>query len=227
MRILPEEIKHKYLGLHSIDGLFSFPINDFIQMHSFEREEFVIREGSYPEYLYYLVEGRAKVYLTHQNGKVSLLQFIQPGTFIGEMELLNEAYYTKGVQTTAESVCFAIPVKACKDKLLNDPKFLRYLCIFLSDKATRMTSKYSQSNAYPLDNRLAEFILLSSDRLVYKEKHTEACEYLGVSYRHLLFVLSRFLEAGYIEKKGRSYIVKNAEKLQALADKIQYGTDRG
>ena len=85
-----------------------------------------------------------------------------------------------------------------------------------------MTAKYTQNQAYPLENRLASFILLSSDNDFYKEKHTEVCEYLGVSYRHLLFVLAQFTENGYLTKQNRGYFLSNRAQLQQLAAEIQY-----
>ncbi|WP_042349350.1 transcriptional regulator YeiL [Bacillus massiliigorillae] len=220
MYILTEPTRSTFIVKYPIQSIFSFPIIQHIQVHQFERGEFIIQEGSFPRYLYYLVEGKAKIYLTHQNGKVSLINFIQPGTFIGEMELLHETYYSKGIQTATKAICFAIPVHICKNQLLNDAKFLKYLCTFLSNKATAMTAKYSQSLAYPLENRLAEFILLSADDYFYKEKHKEVCEYLGVSYRHLLHVFAQFLNEGYIEKSGRGYKITNEEQLRQLATTI-------
>ena len=83
------------------------------------------------------------------------------------------------------------------------------LCLFLSTKTTNMTAKYTQNQAYPLENRLASFILLSSDHDFYKEKHTEVCEYLGVSYRHLLFVLAQFTEARIDKTKSWLLFIKS------------------
>ncbi|MGN1387549.1 MAG: transcriptional regulator YeiL, partial [Bacillus sp. (in: firmicutes)] len=169
MNIISEPLRTTYIENHSFQSLFSFPVVEHIQVQVFERGEFILKEGSYPEYLYYMVEGKAKIYLTHANGKVSLINFIQPGTFFGEMELLNEAYYTKGIQTSAKTICFAVPILSCKEQLLNDPAFLKYLCISLSNKEMVMAAKYTQSLAYPLENRLAEFLLLSADGDFYKE----------------------------------------------------------
>ncbi|MCU4911818.1 transcriptional regulator YeiL, partial [Bacillus cereus] len=36
----------------------------------------------------------------------------------------------------------------------------------------------------------------------YIEKHTEASEYLNVSYRHLLYVLNQFCQLNYLRKEG-------------------------
>ncbi|MES9793917.1 transcriptional regulator YeiL, partial [Priestia megaterium] len=174
-------------------------------------------EGSYPQYIYYLVEGKAKLYVTHENGKVSLINFLQAPTFMGEVELLNSQRYSKAIQTVTKIICLAIPINACKNKLLTDVTFLRHLCSFLSEKATRTSAKYTQNQAYPLENRLAAFIMLSADGNFYKEKHTEVCEYLGVSYRHLLHVLAQLCKTDIIEKQSPGYIIRDRERLEKLA----------
>ena len=144
---------------------------------------------------YAILHDRRKGKTIHDTQKWQGLAYRLLGgtTFYGEIELLNEARYTKGIQTVTETICFSI-TQSCKEKLLTDVLFLRKLCVFLGEKAFKMTSKYTQNQAFPLENRLAAFIQFSSDQGVYKEKHTEICEYLGVSYRHLLYVLAQFCE---------------------------------
>ncbi|WP_339213136.1 transcriptional regulator YeiL [Solibacillus sp. FSL W8-0372] len=222
MRKLSLEESKPYIEQYPISQYFSFDINPFIQVYEFDKGEYIFHEHSFPDYLYYMIEGKAKLYVTHKNGKISLIDFITSPTFMGEMELLNAERYSKGIQTVTTSICFAISIREVKEKLLADPVFLKMLCLFLSQKTMDMTAKYTQNQAYPLENRLASFILLSSDKQFYKEKHTEVCEYLGVSYRHLLFVLAQFCEEGYLTKKDRGYVLKNRQVLEKLASEITY-----
>ncbi len=212
---------HPSLQHNPLSHLFSFPIHEVIQLHQFERGEWIVREGTPPNYLFYVLEGTAKIYMTHQNGKISLLNFIMPFEFIGEMELLQASFYSKGVQTSTKVTCLAIPY-TCRDQILEDPLFLRHLCLFLSEKTAKMTIKYSTSLAFPLENRLAEFILQTADGDIYKEKHVTVCDYLGVSYRHLLHVLAQFCEQQILKKDGRYYRILNEEALQKLAGVLQH-----
>lgn len=223
MQIYKGEKRRSYINSHSIGHLFSFSLDDYMQVHEFQRGEWIIQEGSPPDYLFFVVEGKAKIYLTHQNGKVSLLNFVNQFDFIGEMELLHEVYYSKGIQTSTKTICLAIPYWSCKDKLLADATFLRHLAIFLSTKATRMSARYSQTLAYPLENRLADFILQTADGDLYKEKHVTVCDFLGVSYRHLLYVLAQFCDSGYLVKEGHTYRIVKRTKLVELADALGNG----
>jgi len=221
MEIYQGEKKRLYMRNHSILHLFSIPVEEMMEVHEYRRDEWIIQEGSRSDFLFYVIEGKGKIYVTHHNGKVSLLNFINAHDYIGEMELLNEVYYTKGIQALTKTICFALPIRHCRTELMGDAKFLRELAKFLSIKATLMATRYSQSLAFPLENRLADFILQTADEGIYKEKHVTVCDYLGVSYRHLLHVLSQFCDKGYLQKDGRYYQIKKSHFLYELADVLR------
>ncbi|WP_243355368.1 transcriptional regulator YeiL [Bacillus litorisediminis] len=221
MEIYKGEKKRLYMEKNSIAHLFSFPVEEFMEVHEYQRDDWIIQEGRRPDFLFYVIEGKAKIYITHQNGKVSLINFINANDYIGEMELLNDVYYTKGIQASTKTICFALPIHYYCKQLLEDAKFLRELTKFLSVKATLMAAKYSQSLAFPLENRLADFILQTADEGVYKEKHVTVCDYLGVSYRHLLHVLTQFCDKRYLQKNGRNYQIKQYHSLHELAEVLK------
>lgn len=221
MEIYKGEKKRLQMEKNSIAHLFSFPVEEFMEVHEYQRDEWIIQEGTRTNFLFYVMEGKAKIYVTHQNGKVSLINFINANDYIGEMELLNEVYYTKGIQALTKTICFALPIHRCRTQLMEDAKFLRELTKFLSIKATLMAAKYSQSLAFPLENRLADFILQTADEGIYKEKHVTVCDYLGVSYRHLLHVLTQFCDKGYLQKAGRYYHIKQYHSLYELAEMLK------
>ena len=60
---------------------------------------------------------------------------------------------------------------------------------------------FTTNQTYELSYRLAELLLVAANHEdVYKEKHTEIAEYLGVSYRHLIYTFKQFRERGFIQK---------------------------
>ena len=221
MEVYKGQKKQLFWETNSIAHLFSFPVEKYIEVHEYQRDEWIIHEDMRPDFLFYVIEGKAKIYVTHMHGKVSLLNFIHAQDYIGEMELLNDVYYTKGIQALTRTICFAIPYRRYRAPLLEDVKFLRELSRFLSQKATLMASKYSQGLAFPLENRLADFILQTADEGIYREKHVMVCDYLGVSYRHLLHVLTQFCDKGYLHKDGRSYRIRQQHSLHELAEMMR------
>ena len=92
----------------------------------------------------------------------------------------------------------------------------------LLEKRQLLALKITQNYSYPFENRLAAFILLTEQNNCYIEKHTEASEYLNVSYRHLLYILNQFCQQNYLRKEGRTYYIQDRNTLEKLADELKY-----
>lgn len=91
----------------------------------------------------------------------------------------------------------------------------------MSRKAIDNTHNYSKNQAYPLENRLAALIVTTSTDGIYQEKHTEAAEFLGVSYDHLLYVLAGFVKENILKKSKGGYLITDPQALAALAEKVK------
>lgn len=218
MRRIEEEALLEKIGREfSVEALFNREVSPFVSAISFESGEKLMEEGQPPNYLYYLAKGRAKLFLSHENGRVSLIHFLDAPCFIGEMELIGAQEAANGVTAITPCICYAVPFKGCRELLLKDAGFLRRLCLFLGKKALENTCIYSKNQAYPLENRLAGFILMTSAAGVYRERHTEAAEFLGVTYRHFLYVLADFVKRGILEKTRAGYVIKDPEALRKAA----------
>lgn len=186
-------------------------------MVQFDPDEQILTEGEEPKYLYYLFDGRAKVLYPQKNGKISLVAFLTAPSFIGELEFLQAQKAASSVQALTVCRCFRIFISACRSQLLDDRKFLRNLSTLLARAAVANTYNYSRNQTCTLNVRLAEFILLTATKSYYRERHTETAEFLGVTYRHLLYVLADFVQKGYLEKTQQGYRILDAAALRRLA----------
>ena len=215
------EVLEGYYNDFPLSDYFSFDIHPYTSIVKFDSAESILCEGEHPDFLYYLIDGRAKLFLSQGNGRISLINFLNAPCFIGEMELLGAQETANGVTAITPCTCYAIHIMKCKDKILNDTKFLRYLCLFLSQKAIGNTYNYSKNQSYPLEVRLANFILLTSCNRLYREKHTEVSEFLGVTYRHLLYVLADFVKRGFLKKTEQGYYIQDLNTLRKVAEGIK------
>lgn len=186
--------------------------------------DYIVREGALPTFVFYLVRGRTKLYVTLANGRISLVDFFSAPCFIGEIEVLDEQHPSRAVQAIEECWCLALPVKTLRSALLNDTLFLRNVCLGLVGKNHRNIVTSTRNQAYPLLNRLAAFILLTEHDAHYKEKHTQVAEYLGVTYRHLLYVIAQLCAQGILLKLNTGYAISNKKALTALAREMDPNT---
>lgn len=197
--------------------LLSFDPRPMVSAVQFAPEDTILEEGTTPQQLYYLLEGQAKVFLSHPNGRISLINFLDAPCFLGEMELLDSSRPANGVQAMTTCTCLTLSLCTYRTLLLNDARFLRYLCLFLSRKATSNTKNYARNQSYPLEVRLAGFILRTASGTLYRERHTEVAEYLGVTYRHLLYVLASMVKDGLLQREKQGYRIIDEPRLRALA----------
>lgn len=215
--VLDTRLKQQLLEATGYSQNFSIDVVGNTKLFHVLAGDFIVKEGHPPSYLFYLAQGRAKLYSTLANGRVSLIDFFTAPCFIGEIELVDMEHEPRAVQAIEACWCLALPIKQFRAPLLNDATFLRNLCVALSKKNYRNIISLTQNQSFPLINRLAAFILLTQHCDVYREKHTSVAEYMGVSYRHLLYVIAQFTQDRVLIKQKAGYIITNKSALTALA----------
>ena len=218
--INPERIA-RALASSDFQTFFSFDIAPYVELHTFEEKEILTREGEPFPYLYYLISGKVKITMSHSNGNVSLLTFLEAPSLMGELGLIGVETQARGIEAVTPCVCLAVSLNQHGQRLLGDNQFLLHVCQMLGERVINRTDRYTRSLNYPLENRLAAFILLTEQDGLYLEKHTEAAEYLNVSYRHLLYVLSQFCQQKWLKKEGRKYWIEDRGALEELARAIK------
>ncbi|MGC6768825.1 transcriptional regulator YeiL [Enterococcus sp. LJL128] len=173
----------------------------------FSSNQYIHKEGEELDFLFYILQGKAKILKNEENGKAVLIQFVKAGDIIGDLTLLEAETMTKDVVSIGSTVCLAIPIRYARTVLLNRNSFLRKISKYMGEKLLLRMDHFAANQTYELKYRLAELLLEVSVDDVYKEKHTEIAEYLGVSYRHLLHTLKQFREQGLIEKQNSVYVI--------------------
>ncbi|HJE17040.1 MAG TPA: cyclic nucleotide-binding domain-containing protein, partial [Enterococcus casseliflavus] len=141
--------------------LQSYMDNDLLAMatlHSFEKEEHLIRTGTTSEYLYFLVEGTVMVYSFSSDTQTICIDYAKPAAPLGEASSLWELLPKSSVKAASACVCVCIPLNRYRSTLQQDVRFLQTICQLLS---SRLNSGINLANSLtePVETRLAKFIL--------------------------------------------------------------------
>lgn len=220
-QILDKKEIHRCLAESNFESCFSFSIKEDIRLYLADKGQDIVKEGEKSnDLLYYMVSGRAKLYCGLSNGKISLLDFLQKGCFIGELELLSVRKSTLGIKALSPCFLLALPIEKYRSRLLSDARFLRILSITLAKKEEQRVHALTSTQGFPLANRLAHFVLFAAFDGIYTERNTDASAYLGVSYRHLTQVLGEFTQNGYLKKIQAGYCITNEQALKLLAGEL-------
>jgi len=213
-----------YIEAYEMYNLFSDNMKDNMALYMFNKNEYICREDEHLENMYFLVSGKAKVSKHLENGKSVLICFYNPLTIIGDVEFIRNDVTDCSVQAIESTYCIGISYDIVRSKLIKDCKFLLKICEYLGDKLTDASNNSSINLLYPLENRLASYIVAFANtnndnikKFTFKESYSEIAELLGTSYRHLNRTLNKFCLEGILTKYDRGYVIEDFNKLLYLA----------
>lgn len=179
----------------------------------------LINEYSSENNLYLIDKGIYKIYEYHKNGKISLIQYLESGDLIGELGLLGVESQKKVVLSHGESSVIKIKEFDYIHVLKDDSNFLKYLSINLATKLLSRTHHFTEMQQYKLKPRLLRHIQRTHIEGIVDENFTYLSQYLGTSYRHLMFILKELTDDDIIEKVDKIYRIKSLEKLNKAIEK--------
>jgi CRP/FNR family putative post-exponential-phase nitrogen-starvation transcriptional regulator len=222
IKIEDEKKLEEYIKIYEMENLFTDNMKEHMTLYLFNKNEYICREEELLTYLFFLVDGKAKVSKHLENGKSLLLSFYTPLTIIGDVEFIRNKRTDCSVQAIDDTFCIGISFDIVRNKLINDCKFLLKICDYLGEKLSSYSNNSSINLLYPLENRLASYIVAfakvhDNKKFEFKESYNEISELLGTSYRHLNRTLNKLCFEGILKKANKEYIIENFEKLLYLA----------
>lgn len=225
IKINDPKLLEKYISRYEIDNIFNMNMKPFMELFYFDKNEHICKEGELLSYLFFFVEGKIKIYITLSNGKSLLLSFYDRFRILGDIELMNFKPASTNVQAVKNSYCIGIKIDDARKYLLNDAKFLRFMCNSLVEKLNVCSNNSSINLLYPLENRLASYIVAAAEKesidgrtfIKFNESLTEISELLGTSYRHLLRTFNILTKKGVIIKNNDKYEILDYNILMKLA----------
>jgi len=188
----------------------------------FKNGEFIARETDQLYYLFLILDGRAKITTTEENGKRLILQFLYSSDLIGDLTIVNAEKNLKDVISIGSTICLGIPIKVVNSQLIKQNDFLFFIAQYIGKKLHIRMDHFKMQQTQELKIRLARLILEIAEDGIYHEKHTEIAEYLGVSYRHFMYTIKFFKDEKLIVKKDNYYLV-SSDKIKMFIDDYSKG----
>jgi CRP-like cAMP-binding protein len=184
----------------------------------------VLTEGDAAHDVFALERGRVRVFIQSPNGEeVSCKLFRAPAVF-GEAEALYGVSFQENVETLEPALIVAIPVAALREFLALAPEAG---AAFVDDLAARLAiSIYHQrSLAFnPVTIRLANFLLDYAEWTANENQwrialsQDEMAAAIGATRRSIGKDITAWQDEGILERRGRTYLVRDAAALERFAD---------
>jgi len=220
-RITDKKELEYYINRFDIDSIFEKDMRKYMELHIFSKGEQIYNAGTKADYVYFIVKGKFKVLMVQKNGKSILLRFYEPFLMLGDIELLGYVDPLCSLEALNEVICLGISVEVIRTQSMEDPKFLSFVAKSLAQKLIESSTSSSINLSYPLENRLASYLLAISPEEnivgIATNKLTEMAGFLGTSYRHLSRTLNKLYSKNLIRKENNYIEILNREELEKLA----------
>ena len=193
-----------YLDRTGIDSFFNSKPN--FQLLHYSPGELLTTAFSATEYLFFVIEGKLSLYdMPDEETIVFLETDFQDVTLIGEIELFDLQYESFFVEAVTDVYAIAIRLEENREMLLNDCKFLVYVCRSLEKK---LSGAVSSSIPGTLKTRLERRIKRMPAGEHIRNISTIASGF-GASKRQVLRVLKQLCNEGCLRREGRGDYVVN------------------
>lgn len=224
------ELLQSYLQVHHIEAVFNDLLIAYLSLYRFDQGELICSQGEPAQVLYVLVKGKLKTYTTSAEGKTLILSFKTPLEVIGDIEYVHGTNIINTVEAVSAVWMIGVHHRWLKQYGRDHAPLLQFLLEIITDKFYRKSTSLSFNLMYPVEVRLASYLLSvsfdESDALFKGQLSTfslvDAANLIGTSYRHLNRVIRKFCAEGLIERNKGFILVKDRERLDVLASQNIY-----
>jgi CRP-like cAMP-binding protein len=223
-QIFESERINQYLREYALENVLPKPLQQHLSLYRFEPEEALCKQGEVPEYFFFLVRGKVKVYTTSAEGRTLLINFTSPLGVIGEIECLRglENLNTVSAVTPVEAIGIH---KRLLSQYEEEVSFLQFMLHMVTQKFYNKSVSLSFNLLYPVEVRLASYLLSVTsleDAAVSTANLKDMANLIGTSYRHLNRVVQSFCKEGLIERSRGTLALKDRRGLETVAGRNIY-----
>jgi len=161
----------------------------------------LIRQGDIIHHVYIIMDGITKSYITEDNGKDYIFEFLGKGEVTGELEAINEGKCLCNIEAITPVTAYAIPQPLFSSLVLNSPDFNKLLIRELATRLIQTCVRASYQQLYPVEYALLRLLALEADQQILLAKKDMAA-YLGISVRSFNRTLKDLREKNILGTKG-------------------------
>lgn len=184
-----------------------------IRKEKFSRNEVLLYKDDSLKRIYVIIQGLTKCFITEENGKDYLLEFLGKGELVGEIEFLIKEDNLSSVETLSTVEAFSIDSVLFEKLIQTDREFVNIILKELATRIFRTAKRASFQQIYPLKYSIIKIILalnLTDERISKKD----LASYLGISIRVLNRILKELINDNLITFEKGVIKVKSQNTLE-------------
>ncbi|WP_052732305.1 Crp/Fnr family transcriptional regulator [Hymenobacter terrenus] len=181
---------------------------------AFRRGQLLLQQDEDARGIYVLLSGVVKCFITEENGRCFVLEFLGEGEILGELELLTEQATLNHVEVLTEGEAYWLEASAFT-RLQQDTEFSALLLRELATRLRRTARRASYQQVYPLEYAVLQLLSLFDDHQQPISKQ-DLADYLAVPVRSLNRVLKYLAEQQLFHTNAKGQLAAHPQRLAEM-----------
>lgn len=205
-------------------------IEPLVRLRRFARGDVVCRKDDAADGLYLLESGKLQVFEVAEDGRQIGLNLIHPGTFFGELSVIDDLPRSAHIVVMEPSVVGVLPQAAARELFYRMPEVAEAVMKHLAGVVRAMSRHrvlLGMPNAFQrVFALLAQMSRVMPGGLVVVQdvpRQQQIASMLNTSRETVSRAIAELVQAGVVEKDLRRIIVRKPDVLQALARRPEAG----
>ena len=182
----------------------------------YKRNQTIYHEGTSPNGLYCVNNGKIKKFRNGENGKEQIIQFIAPGQLFGIKAVIEGSKYTTTTTAIEDSLVCFINNRKIFHLIMKYPNLTNYMLISLSRMLEEAETRMASIALKTVRQRVAESLLIlvntyksddSNTQFELRISREDLANSVGSATETVIRILKEFKEERLISINGRSIIV--------------------
>ena len=184
----------------------------------YPRNTTIVEEGLPGDYMYILREGRVKVTKLSEDGREKILDFLEAGSFVGDMALLERGPRSASVKTLTPVKVLALSRTDFIGLLRKSPDLALAVIQELSRRIRSVNEQASSLSFQRVKERTMGLLeRLAKDgegdrRVTPVLTHQQIADMVGTSRETVTRVVKGLKEQGWLRQEGKKYLIPGAEE---------------
>jgi CRP-like cAMP-binding protein len=199
----------------------------FATLKSYERGDFLWREGDAAEHLTILVKGKVKI-VTHGETGDTILELFEEGEPVGAIAVYNYMPYPASAVCLEPVVLLLLPRREYFELLDRNPEFARAIIRELTKLVVAMARRLQELRGQKVDARIAQLFLTLAERLGKEGKggieipiqltRQEIADLVGTTVESAIRVLSRWGREKIVISGENHFRIPSRDRLREIAE---------
>ena len=193
-------------------------ISQIMEGVSYDKGNIIFTEGNNGDTLYFIYEGKIKLYKYTKDGKEQILNILSDGDFFGELNLLKNSTYNFNAKAITDCKVCTLTNEQFKNIIIERPEISIKVLEAIAERLSNMEQLIQNLATNDIDSRVAYLLSELCENYGVREKNNtilielpisreDMANYIGVSRETISRKLKKFEEEGIIILRGTKKII--------------------